>query len=194
MATADSSRRGESEDMTPEDIAAMKVLNQAYREMTPVGAKPYPSNPKNYNFLARPIPASRACRVCKLPGHQSSDINHANACRDAIISLIDFWWGVKNAISQLYGKRGRFYHVLNASVATYDMRRDETPKVNAKSVEETIVDRLVKNYLKFVSHCMGIKPKMHVVLRKREIEEFEDLCHRLNDLLLDGYSRRRSPC
>ncbi|PVH98950.1 hypothetical protein DM02DRAFT_595203 [Periconia macrospinosa] len=169
------------------DRRALMALSEAVREMTPLGAKQIPAAPSRFNMLARTY--NNACRICNLPGHQSANVKNAAACRDAVLSLFRFWEDQAQNIEFLYTTSHRFHDAVNKVNATYDMRLDNHTQV-AGSMEEVVVDRMTKNYLKFQTWFSRVQAKMLVILDMegqdgRLYGEFSAL---LNNLLLKGES------
>ncbi|KAL1800042.1 hypothetical protein ACET3X_000384 [Alternaria dauci] len=155
-------------------------LSVAVREMTPAGAKQVS---QARNLLARPV--YNGCRVCGLPGHQSTDIQHSAACRVALHSLIDFWDDVADHVSFLYQYSDRFRNAIQANDPNYAMRLDGRP-LKGGDMEVVLVDRLTGNFLKFLAHVRGIRAKVNVVLDEEGIARYERVAKDLGGFLLGG--------
>ncbi|KAF2705675.1 hypothetical protein K504DRAFT_484505 [Pleomassaria siparia CBS 279.74] len=173
-----------SSDEIRSELMALAVV---VREMNPHGTRPIPTNPDRFNLLARSW--KNTCRMCNLPGHTSSSVEKADACRVAIMSTVGFWEDVADHISHLYRESERFHNAISEMMATYEMRLDSSPKISG-STEEVIVHSLTKNYLKFQSHFAGIRPKAVKILRNEDLARLERINRTLNAFLLDGYTRK----
>jgi hypothetical protein len=163
-----------------------EALRNAVREMTAVGAKAIPINPRRFNLLARPH--TQTCNICKYPGHQSNNVNDANACRVAIMGTVGFWEDMAAHISYLYSIHENFHNAINANNPVYKMRLDNCPPLGS-SFEEIFVNRLTRNYLKFQSHFASIRPKAQHILSQHDQQRYENTTKKLNDFLLKEASR-----
>ncbi|KAF7575684.1 Tymo-45kd-70kd multi-domain protein [Pyrenophora tritici-repentis] len=128
---------------------ALTKLSSAVREMKPSGAKPIPPKPDCFNLLARPV--TNGCRICGLPGHQSTNIKNAAMCRTALIALTRHWEDMAECISFLYSHSDRFHKAVQAIEPTYDMRLDNGVE-KCGDLEVVLVDRMTRNFLKYVAH------------------------------------------
>lgn len=164
----------------------LKTLLDVTREMTWAGGKTIPATPVRFNLLARP--QSSTCRVCGLAGHQSQSVNKAEACRVALLSLINFWEDQAQNLKPLYHSSLRFSMALANNKPIYEMRLDDTPPI-AGDVEIVIVDRLTRNYLKFLNHFARIRAKAMVILSETDRYRYDYVTEVLNDLLLKGQTR-----
>ncbi|KAF2824522.1 hypothetical protein CC86DRAFT_354622 [Ophiobolus disseminans] len=162
---------------------SLTALSAVVREMTPTGAKPIPAHPDHFNLLARPF--SETCLVCKLPGHSSANINASPRCRVALLSLIVFWEDVATHLTSLYQHSKRFHQAVQASQPTYEMRRD-AGGLKGGDLEDVLVERVTRAWLKFVAHFSWIRAKANVVLAVGEVGRYEAVAAGLNGLLLGG--------
>jgi CCR4-NOT transcription complex subunit 2 len=171
---------------------ALIALSAAVREMTPIGTKSIPAAPERFNLLARPH--QNVCRICNLPGHQSSNVNKAAACRTAMLSLLDFWEDQAEEIKFLYSAHIRFKDAIAKNRPTYDMRLDNVPQVRG-DMETVVVDQLTRNYLKFQAWVARVRAKINVILDMEgaDGEKYELLSQVLNDILLKGKTRGYYP-
>jgi hypothetical protein len=169
-------------DIADQVRQSLTTLSQAVREMTPSGAKPTSANPDRFNFLARPV--HNGCRVCGLPGHASTNINKAELCRTALLSLITFWEDIAEHISFLYQHSERFQKAIVANAPTYAMRLDNGP-VRGGDMEIVLVDGLTKNFLKSLTHVRGVRAKVNVVLGE-EVARLDGVGERVGGVLLGG--------
>jgi hypothetical protein len=160
-------------------------LSVAVRELTPSGAKQVPHSPDRFNLLARPVHGG--CRVCGLPGHQSTDVSHAAACRVALLSLIGFWEDVADHVAFLYQHSERFQKAIQANEPTYLMRLDNRP-LKGGDMEVVLVDRLTGNFLKFGAHVRGIRAKVNVILGEDDLVRYERVAKNLEGFFLDGHT------
>jgi CCR4-NOT transcription complex subunit 2 len=159
------------------------ILSTVVRQMTPAGAKPIPANPTRFNLLARPV--HNGCRICGLPGHSSGNINASSACRIALLSLIGFWEDVAVHISLLYQRSERFQKAIVANVPTWEMRLDDGG-LKGSDLQDVLVERLTRGWLKFMSHFSRIRAKANAMLSEGELAGFEVLSRNLNGFLLNG--------
>ncbi|KAF2113487.1 hypothetical protein BDV96DRAFT_496683 [Lophiotrema nucula] len=168
--------------------SSLTALSQGVREMTPTGAKPIPTAPVDFNLLARPTMRNPgACAVCNYPGHKSKDIKNSDKCRAAIMSTISFWENTFDHINTLYRDHQRFTEAIQENEPTYEMRRDEGPP-KGTGIEEIIVNRLTRNYLKFQAHFSGIRAKAKQIMKGSDEERYEKITELLNDYLLNKSS------
>jgi hypothetical protein len=164
---------------------ALDAISKAVREMTPVGAKNIPINPVRQNLLARP--QKPICRICRYPGHESSNVENASACRAAFMSTVGFWEDMSTHVQLLYVEDEKFAIAVRTSKPTYDMRTDGSP-LKGQLFEDIFVNRLTCNYLKFQAHFAGIRPKAEVFLRKSDKERYVAVTQTLNEFILGGLS------
>ncbi|KAH7064152.1 hypothetical protein BKA63DRAFT_586722 [Paraphoma chrysanthemicola] len=162
---------------------SLMFLAQVVREMTPAGAKPIPSNPSRFNLLARP--AFNACRVCGLPGHLSTNIKTAAACRGAILSLTGFWEDIAGHVSFLCRGHDRFHKAILDNKPTYEMRLDNGG-LKGGDLEDVLVERLTCGWLKFLAHFARIRAKANVILSQQDLTEYEIGVRNLSEFLLNG--------
>lgn len=179
------------EDTTDAVRQSLTVLSELVRQMTPAGAKPVPTTPSNFNLLARPV--HNGCRICSLPGHSSANIKSSAACRIALLSLIGFWENVVPHISLLYKHSERFQKAIIASEPTYDMRLDDGG-LKGGATEDVLVERLTRNWLKFVAHFARVRAKANVILGEVEIARYERLARTMNGFFLNGLTRELRRC
>ncbi|KAH7382728.1 hypothetical protein DE146DRAFT_681711 [Phaeosphaeria sp. MPI-PUGE-AT-0046c] len=162
---------------------SLTALSEIVRQMTAAGAKPVPTNPSNFNLLARPV--HNGCRICSLPGHSSGNIKSSAACRAALLSLIRFWEDVTPHVSLLYQHSERFQKAIIASDPTYEMRLDDGG-LKGGATEDVLVERLTRNWLKFVAHFTRIRAKANIIFSEAELARYEGLVRNLNGFFLDG--------
>jgi CCR4-NOT transcription complex subunit 2 len=162
---------------------SLVVLSSVVREMTPAGAKPIPASPARCNLLARPV--NNGCRVCGIPGHLSVNIQASSACRTALLSLIGFWEDVTIHVSLLYQHSERFQKAIVANRPTYDMRLD-AGGLKGGDLEDVLVERLTRGWLKFVAHFSRIRAKANEMLTGAELGSYEIVSRNLNGFLLNG--------
>lgn len=162
---------------------SLTVLSDIVRQMTAAGAKPVPANPSNFNLLARPV--FNGCRICGLPGHASANIKSSAACRTALLSLIGFWEDATPHVTLLYQHSERFQKAIVNSQPTYEMRLDDGG-LKGGATEDVLVERLTRNWLKFVAHFTRIRAKANVIFGEGEIARYEGLVRTLNGFFLDG--------
>jgi hypothetical protein len=162
---------------------SLNILSTVVRQMTPTGAKPIPANPSRFNLLARPV--HNGCRICGLPGHESANIKASKACRIALLSLIGFWEDVMAHISSLYQHSERFQKAIVANVPTYEMRLD-AGGLKGGDMEDVLVERLTRGWLKFVAHFSRIRAKANAMLSESELAGYEVLARNVNGFLLNG--------
>lgn len=175
-------------DSETPDRRALMALSEVVREMTPLGAKQIPAAPRRFNMLARTY--NNCCRICNLPGHQSANVKNSAACRTAVLSLFRFWEDQGRNIQYLYATSHRFNDAVNKSHPTYDMRLDNHTQVGG-SMEEVVVDRMTRNYLKFQAWFSRVQAKMLVILdmEGQDGRLYGEITALLNDVLLKGQSR-----
>jgi CCR4-NOT transcription complex subunit 2 len=166
---------------------SLVILSTVVREMTPAGAKPVPTNPSRFNLLARPI--NNGCRVCGIPGHSSNSIQASGTCRTALLSLIGFWEDVSVHISALYQHSERFQKAIVANNPTYDMRLDGGG-LKGGDLEDVLVERLTRGWLKFLAHFSRIRAKANAMLTDVDLGRYEVVSRNLNGFLLDGLTRK----
>ena len=171
---------------------SMEALQAACRDMTPVGAKAIPPSPVRFNLLAQPLRSTPTCRICKYPGHQTNDLNNANACRIAVMSTVGFWEDIAVHVAFLCGAHEDFATAIKAIEPTYEMRLDDSP-LKGKSFVEIFVNRLTRNYLKFQAHFKGIRPKAMVFLSRDHYQRYEAVTLKLNEFLLKGQTCKSRP-
>ncbi|KAH6872540.1 hypothetical protein BKA58DRAFT_400762 [Alternaria rosae] len=145
-------------------------LSVAVRELTPAGAKQVPQSPDRFNLLARPTHGG--CRICGLPGHQSTDVHHSAACRVALLSLIGFWEDIADHVAFLYQYSERFQKAIQANEPTYVMRLDNRP-LKGGDMEVVLVDR-------------GIRAKANVILNEDDLARYERVAKNLEGFFLDA--------
>ncbi|KAH8729100.1 hypothetical protein GQ44DRAFT_823827 [Phaeosphaeriaceae sp. PMI808] len=162
---------------------SLSVLAAAVREMTPAGARSIPPFPTTFNLLARPV--TMTCRICNLPGHASPNIRTAASCRVALLALISFWESLAPHIALLYSASVRFQRAIQASVPTYAMRLDEGG-LKGGLLEDVLVERVTRAWVKFLAHFRGIMAKANALLSAEEISRFEHAKVLLSGFLLDG--------
>jgi CCR4-NOT transcription complex subunit 2 len=162
---------------------SLMALSAAVREMTPTGAKAIPANPSRFNLLARP--SSNNCRICGLPGHSSANVQQSVRCRTAIVSLIGFWEDAANHVSFLYQHSDRFQRAVQENKPTYEMRLDNGG-LKGGDIEDVLVERLTRGWLKFQSHISRNRAKANVILDEAELGRYEDVSQNLNGFLLNG--------
>lgn len=162
---------------------SLTALSDIVRQMTAAGAKPIPTNPLNFNLLARPV--HNGCRICGLPGHASANIKSSASCRTALLSLIDFWDIVTPHVSLLYQHSERFQKAIVNNQPTYEMRLDDGG-LKGGATEDVLVERLTRNWLKFVAHVSRIRAKVNVMFGEGEIGRYEALVKTLNGFFLNG--------
>jgi CCR4-NOT transcription complex subunit 2 len=167
--------------------SSLKALSVVVREMTPTGGKAIPANPHHFNLLARP--SYNNCRICGLSGHHSTNIQLAFACKTAFISLIQFWEDVASHIAYLYEHSNRFQNAVKANEPTYEMRLDDGG-LKGGELENVLVERLTRAWLKFQSHMSRHRAKINVCLNHLEQDMYEVISERLNGFLLDGLTRK----
>lgn len=162
---------------------SLTTLSAAVREMTPAGAKAIPANPTRFNLLARPT--NDGCRICGLPGHSSYNIKASTPCRIALLSLIGFWEDVAAHVSSLYQHSERFQKSIVINEPTYDMRFD-VGGLKGCDLEDVLVERLTRGWLKFVAHFSRIRAKANAILMSVELGRYEVVSQSLNGFLLNG--------
>ncbi|KAE8827842.1 hypothetical protein PTNB73_02538 [Pyrenophora teres f. teres] len=170
-------------DNTDEVRRALTKLSSAVREMKPSGAKQIPTKPDCFNLLARPV--INGCRICGLPGHQSSNIKNATMCRTALISLTRYWEDMAECISFLYSHSDRFHKAVQAIEPSYDMRLDDGMEKSG-DLETVLVDRMTRNFLKYTAHVSRIRAKFNVLCNEEEIGKYEEVKKLLEGFLLGG--------
>jgi CCR4-NOT transcription complex subunit 2 len=151
--------------------------------MTPAGAKAIPSNPVRFNLLARPV--TNGCRICGFPGHSSANVKASTACRVAILSLIGFWEDVAAHVSFLYRSSDRFQKAIVANKPKYEMRLDDGG-LKGGDLEDVLVERLTRGWLKFLAHFARIRAKANVMLSQEDLGAYEVAVRNLSGFLLDG--------
>jgi len=166
---------------------SLTFLSGVIREMNPAGHKAIPANPDRFNLLARSTFVG--CRICQLPGHSSANINNSAACRAALLSLIGFWEDVAAHLSFLFQNCERFTKAVQENKPTYEMRLD-VGGLKGGDLEDVLVERLTRAWLKFVAHFSRIRAKANAMLMKEELERYEALAAGVNGLLLDGLTRK----
>jgi hypothetical protein len=162
---------------------SLLFLSAVVREMTPAGAKAIPSNPARFNLLARPV--TNGCRICGFPGHSSTNIKASTACRVAILSLIGFWEDVAAHVSFVYRSSDRFQKAIVANKPTYEMRLDDGG-LKGGDLEDVLVERLTRGWLKFLAHFARIRAKANVMLSQEDLGAYEVAVRNLSGFLLDG--------
>jgi CCR4-NOT transcription complex subunit 2 len=155
--------------------------------MTPAGAKPIPTQPTRFNLLARPV--VNGCRFCGLPGHSSASIKSSSACRTALLSLITFWGDVSDHVVLLYQHSERFKQAIWDNKPTYEMRLD-AGGLKGGDLEDVLVERLTRNYMKFMALFERIRAKANVILTQADIDQYEALARKLRGFLLNGMTRK----
>ncbi|KAF1960577.1 hypothetical protein CC80DRAFT_403643 [Byssothecium circinans] len=163
-------------------------LSAAVREMTPIGAKKIPAEPKRFNLLARPH--GNVCRFCGLPGHQSISLTNAASCHTAILSLFDFWEDIAEKVNFLQSTSTSFNDAITKHHPTYELRHDNTPQVGGE-IEKVLLDRLTRNYLKFQAWVSRVRAKINVLvdMEGQEGKKYEVVSGMLNGTLLRGKTR-----
>jgi CCR4-NOT transcription complex subunit 2 len=151
--------------------------------MTPAGAKPVSSTPSRFNLLARPN--FNSCRVCGLPGHSSPNINILSACRTALLSIVGFWEDMLAHVSFLYQHSDRFKKAVVTNEPTYEMRLDDGD-LKGGDLENVLVERLTRSWLKFASHFARIRAKANVILIDADLVRYQVVLQNLNGFLLHG--------
>ena len=163
--------------------SSLMALSVVVREMSPTGGKAIPANPHHFNLLARP--SYNNCRICGLPGHHSANIQQAVACKTAFVSLIQFWEDVASHISYLYEHSDRFQRAVKANEPTYEMRLEDGG-LKGGDLENVLVERLTRAWLKFQSHMSRHRAKTNACLGYSEQTMYETITRTLNGFLLDG--------
>jgi len=162
---------------------ALTKLSNTVREMMPSGAKQIPTKLECFNLLARPV--TNSCRICSLPGHQSPNIQNAAMCRTALISLSRYWEDMTGCISFLYSHSDRFHKAIQATDPHHDMRLDDGV-AKLGDLEVVLVDRLTRNFLKYVAHISRIKAKVNALCGEDEVSKYEGMKKLLEGFLLGG--------
>lgn len=174
-------------DSTDEVRQALTKLSNAVREMTPSGAKQIPTKPDCFNLLARSV--TNSCRICSLPDHQSPNIQNAAMCRTALISLMRYWEDMAACVSFLYSHSDRFHKAVQAIEPHYAMRLDNGV-AKPGDLEVVLVDRMMRNFIKYVAHVGRIKAKVNVLCDEEEVRQYEDVKKLLEGFLLGGLTRK----
>jgi CCR4-NOT transcription complex subunit 2 len=159
---------------------SLVILSTVVREMTPAGAKPIPTNPSR-------------CRVCGIPGHSSTNIQASGACRTALLSIIGFWEDITIHISSLYQHSERFQKAIVANKPTYEMRLDGGG-LKGGDLEDVLVERLTRGWLKFLAHFSRIRAKANAMLTDADLGRYEGVSRNLNGFLLDGLTCKLRFC
>jgi CCR4-NOT transcription complex subunit 2 len=170
---------------------SLVILSTVVREMTPAGAKPIPMNPLRINLLARPV--NNGCRVCGIPGHSSTNIQASSACRTALQSVIGFWEDTTVHISSLYQHSERFQKAIVANKPTYEMRLDGGG-LKGGDLEDVLVERLTRGWLKFLAHFSRIRAKANAMLTDADLGRYDVVSRNLNGFLLDGLTCKLGTC
>lgn len=176
-----------NEPQTDSVRQSLTALSAVAREMTPAGAKPIPAQPNRFNLLARPI--TKGCRICGIPGHSSANTNCSSACRTALLSLIGFWEDVGDHVALLYRDSERFQKAICANEPTYEMRLD-AGGLKGGDLEDVLVERLTRGWMKFHAHFARIRAKANVILTEADVGRYEELARKLRGFLLNGMTRK----
>jgi CCR4-NOT transcription complex subunit 2 len=171
---------------------SLTILSAVVREMTPAGAKAIPAKASCFNFLARPT--NSGCRICGLPGHSSNNVQASTECRTALLSLIGFWEDVAVHVSSLYKHSERFQKAIIANKPTYEMRLD-AGGLKGGGLEDALIERLTRGWLKFLAHFSRIRAKANVILASADLGRYEMVMLSLNGFLLHGMTcKYMVPC
>ncbi|KAF2475651.1 uncharacterized protein BDR25DRAFT_379143 [Lindgomyces ingoldianus] len=168
-----------------EVLAALGALLKAVQEMNPAHARPIPPHPVRFNLLSRPSRSAQTCRICNFPGHHGDSIHYAGACKAAMVSMVGFWEDIAAHLALLYREHQLFQTAIKNNKPTYDMRLDNAPAI-AGNMETVLVGRLTRSYLKFQSHCSGLRPKLLHILSEGDKHRYCAITNTLNDFLLNG--------